>query len=325
MGQVSAGRLDLTGRVAIVTGAGAGLGRSHAVALARYGAKVVVNDLGAAVDGTGSSPERASEVVDEIRRQGGTAVAEHSSVGTPEGGAAIVQRALDEWGRVDIVVNNAGTLELASFAKLDVRQIGKLLDVHLGGAFYVTQPAYRSMLKRRSGSIIFTISGLATFGNLGASTYSAAKGGILGLMNTLKLEAARHGIRVNAIAPMAQTRMGDNANLYAEVSKRAGSPDLVSPAVVYLASDLCELTGEVWSIGSGSVARLFIGRTEGIFKNPDIEGDLTAEDIARNVELIRDTTNFTIPSSWPAEWDMVVDLVRQEPSAGAASGSTEAS
>lgn len=322
---MSDGRLDLTGRVAIVTGAGAGLGRSHAIALARYGAKVVVNDLGAAVDGTGSSPERASEVVDEIRRQGGIAVAEHSSVGTPEGGAAIVQRALDEWGRVDIVVNNAGNLELASFAKLDVREIGKLLNVHLGGAFYVTQPAYRSMLERKSGSIIFTISGLATFGNFGASTYSAAKGGILGLMNTLKLEAARHGIRVNAIAPMAQTRMGDDANLYAEVSKRAGSPDLVSPAVVFLASDLCKLTGEVWSIGSGSVARLFTGRTAGIFKHPDIEGDLTAEDIAERVDLIRDTTSFTTPESWPAEWDMVVDLITGQSGAGAASGSTDGS
>ncbi len=322
---MSAGGLDLSGRVAIVTGAGAGLGRSHAIALARYGAKVVVNDLGAAVDGTGGSPERASEVVDEIRRQGGIAVAEHSSVATPEGGAAIVQRALDEWGRVDIVVNNAGNLELASFAKLDVREIDKLFDVHLGGAFYVTQPAYRSMLERRSGSIIFTISGLATFGNLGASTYSAAKGGILGLMNTLKLEAARHGIRVNAIAPMAQTRMGDDANLYAEVSRRAGSPDLVSPAVVYLASDLCELTGEVWSIGSGSVARLFTGRTAGIFKHPDTEGDLTAEDIAQSVDLIRDTTSFTMPESWPAEWEMVVDLVRRQSGAGPASGWTEVS
>jgi NAD(P)-dependent dehydrogenase (short-subunit alcohol dehydrogenase family) len=306
--------ISLEGRVAVVTGAGGGLGRSYAKALAARGARVVVNDLGAAVDGAGSDRSRADAVVDEIVAAGGEAVPEWSSVATPEGGRAIVQRALDEWGRVDIVVNNAGNIRLSSFAKLDVDSIGDDLVDHVSGAFYVTQPAYRVMLSQRSGRIIFTTSGVATFGNLGASVYGAAKGAIIGLMNVLKLEAARHGIYVNAIAPMAQTRMAVDADLseYRQVTERSVSPDLVAPALVYLASDECELTGEVWSIGSGSVAGLFAGRTEGYFKHPEHDGELTAEDIAANVERIRSREAFSEPETWPAEWQMVMDLLQPE-------------
>jgi NAD(P)-dependent dehydrogenase (short-subunit alcohol dehydrogenase family) len=304
--------IDLTGRVAIVTGAGAGLGRSHAIALAERGAKVVVNDLGAGVDGSGHDASRAAAVADEIVALGGTAVAEHSSVATAAGGAAIVQRALDEFGQLDILVNNAGNIELSSFAKLDVGAIDKILDVHLGGAFYVTQPAYRAMLPRKRGSIIFTVSGVASFGNLGASTYGAGKGGILGLLSVLKLEAARHGIRVNAVAPMAQTRLAADVELdeYTSITERAVSPDLVAPAVVYLASDACDLTGEVWSVGSGTVARLFTARTRGYFKHPEAEGDLTAEDIADNLDEIRDLREFVTPDSWPEEWSIVLENFR---------------
>ncbi|MCO5316760.1 MAG: SDR family NAD(P)-dependent oxidoreductase [Solirubrobacterales bacterium] len=299
--------LDLTGRVAVVTGGGGGLGRSYALALAERGAKVVVNDLGAEVAGAGADSSRAGQVAAEITGLGGTAVAEHSSVATPEGGEAIIQRALDEWGQIDILVNNAGNLALASFAKLDVREIDRILEVHLGGAFYVTQPAYRAMLPRKRGKIIFTASGVASFGNLGASTYGAAKGGVLGLMSVLKMEAARHGIQVNAVAPMAQTRMAEDVSLYDHLSEDAVSPDLVAPVVVYFASDACELTGEVWSVGSGSVNRLFTGRTAGYFKHPDSEGMLTAEDVAGNVETIRDPEGFTTPPSWPAELEMAVE------------------
>lgn len=304
--------IDLTDRVAIVTGAGAGLGRSYALALAERGAKVVVNDLGAQVDGTGTDAGPATAVADEIGARGGTAVAQHSSVATPEGGEAIVQRALDEFGQVDILVNNAGNIELSSMAKLDVRSMGKILDVHLGGAFYVTQPAYRAMLPRKRGSIIFTTSGLATFGNLGASVYGAAKGGIIGLLQVLKLEAARHGIRVNAVAPMAQTRLAADVELeqYQGLTERSVSPELVAPAVVYLASDECELTGEIWSVGSGSVSRLFVGRTEGYFKHPEAEGPVTVEEIADHVEQIQATDGFTIPPTWPEEWNMVLERLR---------------
>jgi NAD(P)-dependent dehydrogenase (short-subunit alcohol dehydrogenase family) len=306
--------IDLTGKVAIVTGAGAGLGRSYAIALAERGAKVVVNDLGADVDGGGGDVSRADGVAEEIRALGGTAVAEHSSVATPEGGIAIVDRALEEYGHLDVLVNNAGNIELSSFAKLDVGEIDKIIDVHLGGAFYVTQPAYRAMLPRKSGSIVFTVSGVASFGNLGASVYGAGKGGVLGLLSVLKLEAARHGIRVNAVAPMAQTRMAADAKLdeYTAVSEAAVSPDLCAPPVVYLASDECDLTGEVWSVASGSVARLFVGRAPGYFKNPDREGALTAEDVADHVEQIRDLDGYSIPPSWPAEWEMVLERFRED-------------
>jgi NAD(P)-dependent dehydrogenase (short-subunit alcohol dehydrogenase family) len=311
--------IDLTGRVAIVTGAGAGLGRSHAIALAERGAQVVVNDLGAAVDGSGSDASAATAVAEEIVALGGTAVAEHSSVATPEGGQAIVQRALDEFGQLDILVNNAGNIALSSFAKLDVGAIDRILDVHLGGAFYVTQPAYRAMLPRKQGSIIFTVSGVASFGNLGASTYGAGKGGILGLLSVLKLEAARHGIRVNAVAPMAQTRLAADADLdeYTRISEQAVSPDLVAPVVVYFASDECALTGEVWSVGSGTVARLFTARARGYFKHPDEEGMLTVEDVAEHVADIRDLRDFVSPDSWTHEWEMVLDHFRspqQDPS-----------
>jgi NAD(P)-dependent dehydrogenase (short-subunit alcohol dehydrogenase family) len=301
--------IDLTDRVAIVTGAGAGLGRSYALALAERGAKVVVNDVGAQVDGTGSDARPATAVAEEINALGGTAVPEHSSVATPEGGDAIVQRALDEFGQVDALVNNAGNIELASMAKLDVRSIDRILDVHLGAAFYVTQPAYRAMLPRQSGSIIFTTSGVATFGNLGASVYSAAKGGVIGLLQVLKLEAARHGIRVNAVAPMAQTRLAADVDLeqYKGLTERSVRPDLVAPAVVYLASDECQLTGEIWSVGSGAVSRLFIGRTEGYFKHPEAEGVITPEEIAERVGEIQDVSGFSIPPSWPEEWAMVLE------------------
>jgi NAD(P)-dependent dehydrogenase (short-subunit alcohol dehydrogenase family) len=300
--------IDLSDRVAIVTGGGSGLGRSHAIALAERGAKVVVNDLGATVSGSGSDPGPANAVAEEITARGGIAVPEYSSVATPGGGEAIVSRALDAFGQIDILVNNAGNIELSSFAKLDVREIHRILDVHLGGAFYVTQPAYRAMLRRRRGSIIFTVSGVASFGNLGASVYGAAKGGILGLVSVLKLEAARHGIKVNAIAPMAQTRMAADVQLseYTHVSERSVSPDLVAPAVVYFASDECELTGEVWSVGSGTVARVFAGRSRGWFKHPDRDGGLTAEDIAANLDRIRDVASFTTPESWTAEWELVL-------------------
>ncbi|MQA92928.1 MAG: SDR family NAD(P)-dependent oxidoreductase [Gemmatimonas sp.] len=306
--------IDLTNRVAIVTGAGAGLGRSYALALAERGAKVVVNDLGAQVDGAGSDSARANAVADEISALGGTAVPEHSSVATPEGGEAIVKRALDAFGQVDILVNNAGNIELSSFPKLDVRAMARVLDVHLGGAFYVTQPAYRAMLPRRCGSIIFTVSGVATFGNLGASVYGAAKGGIIGLFNVLKLEAARHGIRVNAVAPMAQTRLAADVDLeeYKAATRRSISPDLIAPAVVYLASVECELTGEIWSVGSGSVARLFVGRTAGYFKHPDEEGPLTPEEIAEHVAEIQDVNGFDIPETWPEEWTMVLERLRTD-------------
>lgn len=302
----------LKGQVAVVTGGGSGLGRSHALLLASRGAHVVVNDLGAAVDGSGQSAGRADEVVAEIVRRGGVAVAEHSSVATREGGEHLAKLALEEFGRIDIVVNNAGNIEMSSFAKLDLETIDKVLDVHLRGAFYVTQPCYREMVRQEYGRIIFTVSGVGLFGNGGVSTYGAAKGGVFGLMQVLRLEGQRHNIKVNAIAPMATTRMSIDLELpqYDQVEEEEITSDLVSPVVGYFSSPECEVNGEVWSVGAGSVAKLFIGRSPGYFKHPRLEGPLTVEDIASNVDAIQDLEGFVVPTSWPDEWALVVERLR---------------
>lgn len=302
----SGDRIDLTGRVAIVTGAGAGLGRSYALALARRGARVLVNDLGAALVGSGSDRRPADTVVAEITEEGGEAAADYNTVATPEGGEAIVQRALEQFGQVDILVNNAGNMRLSSFAKLDVRSISEVLEVHLGGSFYVTHPAYRAMMEQRRGRIIFTSSGLGMFGIYGAGVYAAAKGGVFGLMNVLRLEGERHGILVNGVAPMARTRMSGK-DLYSEVPADWASGDLVAPVVVYLASDECAVNGELWSAGAGSVNRLFVGRADGYFRHPGDDGPLTAEDVLHNLAAVRDVAHFSEPPNWPAEWRLVLE------------------
>ncbi|MGI8708789.1 MAG: SDR family NAD(P)-dependent oxidoreductase [Actinomycetota bacterium] len=302
-------RFDLSDRTAIVTGAGAGLGRSYALALAARGAKVLVNDLGARLDGSGRDDSLADSVVAEIMERGGVAAADHTSVATPEGGRAIVEHAASEFGGVDVLVNNAGNMRLSSFAKLDVSSIHEILDVHLGGSFYVTQPAYKLMMEQKRGRIIFTTSGLAIFGIYGASVYAAAKGGVVGLMNVLELEGRRHGIKVNAVAPMARTRMSGD-DLYSELPEEVVGPEHVAPVVEYLASDGCEPSGEVWSVGAGSVARIVTGRAAGYFKHPKDEGALTAEDIAAHLASVSMPTDLSEPDDWPAEWKMVVELFK---------------
>jgi len=299
--------LQLGGRVAVVTGAGTGLGRAYAMDLASRGAKVLVNDIGAGLDGVGTDATPAHSVAEEIRAQGGWAEADTTSVATPEGGEAIIQHAIDALGGVDIVVNNAGNMRLSSFAKLDVRTMHEIQDVHLGGAFYVTHPAYRFMMGRKRGRIVFTTSGLGIFGIYGADVYAAAKGGVGGLMAALSLECERWGIRVNAVAPMARTRMSGD-DLYSALPDEAVGPEHVAPAVTYLSSDECAVNGEIWSVGAGSVARLFTGRTPGYYKHPGREGALTAADVAAHLDEIARTARFTEPENWPAEWQQVVDL-----------------
>jgi len=301
--------ISLEGRVAVVTGAGSGLGRAYAHALAARGASVLVNDIGAAREGGGSDSAVAECVAAEIVEAGGQAVADFSTVATPEGGEAIIEHAVSAFGDVDILVNNAGFMSLASFAKLDVRDIGDLLQVHLGAAFYVTQPAYRRMMERKRGRIVFTVSGIGAFGIYGAGLYGAAKGGIMGLMNCLELEAERHGIRVNAVSPMATTRMAAEG-LYDDVPSESAVPELVAPVVVYLASDECAVSGKVWSAGAGSVAELFTARTPGYFKHPESDGPLSAEDIAGHVDAVVGREGSTEPATWPDEWQEVVALHR---------------
>ncbi len=289
--------VDFKDRVAVVTGAGGGLGRQHALLLAERGAAVVVNDLGGSVDGTGQASVAADGVVEEIRAKGGAAVAEYSSVATPDGGAAIIQKALDEFGRVDIVVNNAGILRDKAFHNMEVDQIESVLDVHLRGAFFVTRAAWPHLREQSYGRVIMTSSASGVIGNFGQSNYGAAKMGMVGLVNVLKLEGAKYNIKVNAIAPIAVTRMTEELLGAFGITADQFGPGLVSPAVAYLASEACELTGEIWSVGGGSVSRFFVGLTDGYFKHPLNDGELTIEDISGHLEEIRSTEQYLIPAS----------------------------
>ena len=219
-------------RVVIVTGAGRGLGRSHALEFARRGARVVVNDLGGAVDGTGSGPT-AQSVVDEITRMGGQAIANTASVADESGAQSIVTDALEAFGRVDILVNNAGILRDKTFANITMDNFRAVVDVHLLGSVYVTRAAWPVMAENNWGRVVFTSSGSGIFGHFGQSNYASAKMALIGLMNVLALEGARKGIRVNTLAPGAITRMTESL----QDPNRKGTPSQVSPAVLYLCSE----------------------------------------------------------------------------------------
>jgi NAD(P)-dependent dehydrogenase (short-subunit alcohol dehydrogenase family) len=246
--------IEFDGRVAVITGAGGGLGRSHALLLASRGAKVVVNDLGGTRDGTGTDTSMADEVVAEIEAAGGEAVANHDGVHTWEGGRAIVQTALDTFGRVDIVINNAGILRDVSFGKLTQEQLDPVVQVHLLGAFHVTQAAWGTMREQGYGRVICTTSGSGLYGNFGQSNYSAAKLGLVGLTRTLAIEGAKYGINANAIAPVAKSRMTEDI-MPAQLLDRL-EPEYVSPLVAYLTSETCTDTGRIFSVGGGYVARV---------------------------------------------------------------------
>jgi NAD(P)-dependent dehydrogenase (short-subunit alcohol dehydrogenase family) len=282
--------LSFDGRVAIITGAGGGLGRSHALELARRGALIVVNDLGGASDGTGSSETAAQKVVDEIKAAGGEAVANYDSVATPEGGANIVKTAVDTFGKVDIIINNAGILRDTSFKNMTPDQLNPVLDVHLRGAFYVTQPAWQMMRDQGYGRIINTSSGAGVFGNFGQTNYGAAKMGLVGFTRVLAQEGAKNNIKANAIAPVAKTRMTEE--LLGPLADKLG-PEFVTPVVAYLAHEDCPVTGEVYSVGGGRVARVFIGVTPG-YTNTE---ELSAESVRDNFSQIRDEAGYEVPAS----------------------------
>lgn len=277
-------------RVAVITGAGGGLGKTYALELARRGARVVVNDLGGSVDGSGAGSMAADGVVGEIKAAGGEAVANYDSVATPEGGAAIVQTALDEFGQIDILINNAGILRDASFAKMTTEQVDAVIDVHLKGAFYVTQPAFAAMKEAGYGRIVNTSSPSGIFGNFGQANYGAAKGGLVGMMNVLAIEGAKYNIKANAIAPVAKTRMTED--LLGPLADMV-DPNQVMPLVVYLASEGCAVTHEVFSVGGGRYARVFVGVNQGWFSGQGVVP--AVEDIAAHLEEIRDISEYMIP------------------------------
>ena len=300
---MSAVRFD--GRVAIITGAGGGLGRCHALELARRGAQILVNDLGGAVDGSGSSMTAADRVVDEITALGGTAAANHDTVATPQGGLAIVQAAIDAFGRVDVLVNNAGILRDKAFHKMDDAMIASVIDVHLKGALYVSQPAYRLMREQGYGRIVNTSSASGLFGNFGQANYGAAKAGLAGLTRVLALEGASHGIKVNAIAPIAATRMTQDilGDLAAKVS-----PDTVSPLVAYLAHEECAVNGHVYSVAGGRGARIFVAETHVVFLSEN-----TAEEIRSKLSLIdeMDVERYHLPMSLEDETTIIAKALSE--------------
>jgi NAD(P)-dependent dehydrogenase (short-subunit alcohol dehydrogenase family) len=281
--------LGFDGKVAIITGAGGGLGRSHALVLAKRGALVVVNDLGGSVDGTGGSETAAQKVVDEIKAAGGEAVPNYDSVATPEGGANIVKTAIDAFGRVDIIINNAGILRDASFKNMTPDQLNPVLDVHLRGAFYVTRPAWSIMREQGYGRIINTSSGAGVFGNFGQANYGAAKMGLVGLTRVLAVEGAKNNIKANAIAPVAKTRMTEE--LLGPIADKV-APEYVTPLVTYLAHETCPVSGEVYSVGGGRVARVFIGVTPGF-----VDHELTPESVRDHFDEIRDESGYSVPTN----------------------------
>jgi NAD(P)-dependent dehydrogenase (short-subunit alcohol dehydrogenase family) len=242
------------GRVAVVTGSGGGLGRQHALLLAERGAKVVVNDLGGARDGTGAGSEMADSVVAEIVDAGGEAVANYDNVATSEGGAALVQTAIDAFGTVDIVMNNAGILRDVTFHKMEEAQWDAVVKVHLYGTYHVTRAAWPHLREQSYGRVIVTSSTSGIYGNFGQSNYGAAKMGVVGLINTLALEGRKYGITANAIVPIAATRMTED--IFAEEALEAFDPAYVSPLVVHLAGEECAETGSIVLAGAGNYARV---------------------------------------------------------------------
>ncbi len=280
------------GRVAVITGAGGGLGRSYALQLAARGAKVVVNDLGGSADGQGNDTRAADEVVAEIEAAGGEAVANYDSVSSAEGGERIVRTALDRFGGVDIVINNAGILRDASIPKMSSENFDILIDVHLKGAFYVTQPAFRHMKENAYGRVVYTASAAGLFGNFGQANYAAAKMGLVGLSSVTAIEGAKYNIRSNVIAPIARTRltealMGPIGDMFA--------PEYIVPMVAYLVSEECEYSHEIFNVGAGRYSRIFVGSAPG-WNAPEGTKPST-EDVRDNLDAIFSTDDFKIPAS----------------------------
>ena len=284
-------KIDFTGRVAIVTGAGGGLGRLHARALADRGAKVVVNDLGGAVDGSGGSVTAAQKVVDEIRAAGGEAIANGASVTDWDAVQAMVQQAVDTWGRVDILVNNAGILRDKSFAKMDMADFRLVVDVHLMGAAHCAKAVWPHMVAQQYGRIVMTTSSTGLYGNFGQTNYGAAKLAQVGMMQTLAIEGAKNGIHVNALAPTAATRMTEGL-LPPEVLA-ALKPEAVVPAMLVLASEQAP-TRTILCAGAGTYEAAHITLTQGVHLGltPD-----TPERLLAALAQVTDGTGQTVPQS----------------------------
>lgn len=296
--------INFDDRVAVVTGAGGGLGREYALELGRRGARVVVNDVGSLVDGTGASRRAADDVVTEITEAGGEAVASYHSVSDVDGGRLVVETALERFGTVDVVISNAGILRDRSFANLEPSELHAVLDVHLRGAFYVAQRAFQVMKEAGYGRFVFTSSGSGILGNFGQANYGAAKMGLVGLSNVVAIEGARYGVKSNVIAPVARTRMTED--LLGPLAEMV-DPIQVMPMVLYLASEECDLTHEIFTAGGGRFARFFVGVTPGWLAGPGTRPSI--EEVADHLDEIRDLDGYAIMTSSSEELQLLGSML----------------
>jgi NAD(P)-dependent dehydrogenase (short-subunit alcohol dehydrogenase family) len=284
------------GRVAIVTGAGRGIGRAYARLLAERGASVVVNDLGGGVDGMGADGQVAARVVDDVTRAGGSAIADASDVSTPEGARALVAASVEAFGRVDAVVNNAGIVRWAGFPDADEENLASHLAVHVGGSFHTTRAAWPCFVERGYGRVVMTTSS-GLFGLPDNTSYATAKAAVIGLTRSLALAGGRHGVKVNAIAPAAMTRM---AGVGGGEGDPQMAPGLVAPMAAFLAHEACPVSGEIYAAGAGRFARLFVASTDGYVHSGAAP---TIEDIAAHWSEVNDERGYFVPAdlgSWSA-------------------------
>lgn len=291
--------LRFDGRVAVVTGGGRGLGRSYALLLASRGAKVVVNDPGGSLTGDGTDTTPADDVVREITAAGGDAVASTASVATPEGGKAIIDTALEHYGRIDALIHNAGNVRRAPLKEMSYDDFEAVVDVHLRGAFHVVRPAFPVMCGAGYGRIVLTSSIGGLYGNHGVANYAVAKAGVIGLSNVAAMEGADHGVQSNVIVPAAVTRMAEGIDTSAYPPM---GPELVAPAVGWLAHETCSVTGEVLIALAGRVARAVVAETPGVYRP-----SWSIEDVGEHIEEIRDTST---PVIFPVVPDAHGDHIR---------------
>jgi NAD(P)-dependent dehydrogenase (short-subunit alcohol dehydrogenase family) len=300
--------LRFDGRVAVVTGAGRGIGRAEAMLLAERGASVVVNDLGGTMTGTGQASGPAEEVAAEIVAAGGTAIPSSDTIATPEGARAIVDLAVERFGRIDALVNNAGILDLGTFPEINAEDLQRQLSVHLLGYFNVTRAAWPHMADRGYGRVVMTTSSAGIYGIPKQVAYGAAKAGLIGLMRCLACLGTDVGIKVNSIAPGAYTRMVDTLSdeEFRSFSAATRSPSAVAPIVAVLAHDSCPVTGEIFTASSGRVARIFFGETKGFFGV-----DHRPDDLLENWKAIMDEDEFVVPTSAGDNLQIVLARLRE--------------
>ncbi len=295
------------GRVAVITGSGRGLGRAYALLLGSRGAKIVVNDSGGSVNGQGADDGPAQQVVGEIKAAGGDAVASTESVATPEGGNAIIQAALDHYGRIDVLIHNAGNVRYGALDQISHEDFKAVVDVHLMGAFNVVRPAFPVMCKVGYGRVVLTSSIGGLYGNRNVVNYGVSKAGMIGLNNIVAIEGAEKGVRCNIIAPGAVTRMAEGLDIsqYPPMG-----PELVAPVVGWLAHESCSITGEILISMAGRVARALIAETEGVYRP-----SWSIDEVADHIDAIRDTDRLwmlpPVPSGYVDHLSRSFDMARK--------------